>query len=171
MLSIFLRNPSFRSVRSSSFETSRCGSRSATLQRVPHLRFFFVPYVHQRQDFKETPDFVGGSYDGYSWAFVDTDIEKFVHQPLRNSTRDLESLATLGPLIESYFRKLAVWSKKKFELVKDEDEVVRFANESVAVKSKGRRTLRLEEIVDEREFFDCIGQVRALLCFFFVLRC
>ncbi|KAL7415267.1 hypothetical protein BDY24DRAFT_382395 [Mrakia frigida] len=113
----------------------------------------------KRQDFKETPDFVGGSYDGYSWAFVDTDIEKFVHQPLRNSTRDLESLATLGPLIESYFRKLAVWSKKKFELVKDEDEVVRFANESVAVKSKGRRTLRLEEIVDEREFFDCIGQI------------
>jgi len=54
--------------------------------------------------------------------------------------------------------------------VKDEDEVVRFANEAVAVKSKGRRTLRMEEIKEEREFFDCIGQVSAAISISLSLR-
>lgn len=56
-------------------------------------------------------------------------------------------------------RKLAVWGKVKLNLVKDETTQVYLAKSEEALKRKGRRTLRLEEIQDPREFFDCIGQV------------
>lgn len=111
--------------------------------------------------FGDALELLGNSFDGFSWAFVDTDLSTFVcQQPIKPTSLDLASLAALSPLAEAYLHKLAMWSKKQFNLIKDEASgAVNFADESVAVKSKQRPTLRLEEIKDERQFFDCIGQV------------
>jgi len=86
----------------------------------------------------------------HAWAFFDSELKTVVVQPNRlEETRDLADIKKLDPSIKIYGRKLSRWLNS-------------LDDPSMITRLKGRPELRVEEIVNERQFFDCVCQVRGL---------
>lgn len=90
----------------------------------------------------------------HAWAFFDSELKTVVVQPNRlQETRDLVDIKKLDTSIKIYGRKLSRWLQS--------------LEESMILQLKGRPTLRIEEIANERQFFDCVCQVSRLSTSYF----
>ena len=122
------------------------------LPSVDQLKVGQVFFIRETplKKYKGKFELIAGSYDKHwVWAFFDAELKEFVSHPNRPSdSKDLDDQTKLDPAFKEYARKLMRWS-----------EIAPPLSDAAAIKKKGRPTLRIEEIKDEKQFFDCVVQV------------